>query len=120
MMAAEFSSITKTKSVSTICAARNGVIALVGRHRVPGAPFGRQRASPFPDMGLVFVPEVLQRRQHRRHRRVTERAQRLAPDVGRNAGQPLQISRLAFTALDAWGYVVQPVGALPARRALAA
>ena len=57
----------------------------VRAHRLPRAPVGRQRAAPFPDVRLVLVPEMLQRRQHRRDGGVAERAQRLAGDVAGDA-----------------------------------
>src|SRR5262249_5665361 len=153
-----FSSITKTKSVSTIWAMRSTVICLDRDHEdtktrrthedplctrrdlreasclrvfvvpapsvcsygLPRAPVGRQRAAPFGDVRLVLVPEMLQRRQHRRDGRVAERAQRLAADVVRDAREQIEVAHLSFAALDAAQNLVQPVGSLAARRALAA
>src|SRR5688572_24505701 len=63
----------------------------VGSHRVLRAPVGRERATSFSDMRLVLVPEMLQRRQDRRHGGVAERAERLARDVGGDARQQIQI-----------------------------
>jgi hypothetical protein len=72
------------------------------------------------NVGFVFVPEVLQSGQHRRHRRVAERAQRLPRDVLRDARQQVQIAHLPFAAFDAAQDLVQPVRPLAARRAFPA
>ena len=74
--------MTKTKSVRTICATRNGVMRATA---CDAAPVGRQRAPAFPDVRFVLVPEMLQRRQHRRDRGVAEGAERLAGDVAGDA-----------------------------------
>src|SRR4030095_6637581 len=58
---------------------------------LPRAPVRDQRAPPFPDVGLVLVPEMLQRRHHRRDGGVPERAEGLAADVGRDARQEIEI-----------------------------
>src|SRR5689334_20241131 len=89
-------------------------------YRVARSPGGRQRAATLFDVGLVLVPEMLERRQHGRDSGVSERAERLARDVARNARQQVEIAHLAFAALDLLQDLVQPVGAFAARRALAA
>src|SRR5206468_558178 len=83
-----------------IGASRYGVISMCCRERLPGAPRGGQRATPLLDVRVVLVPEVFERRQHRRHRRVAERAQGLPRDVRRDALQQIHIARLPFTAFD--------------------
>src|ERR1700738_3718842 len=109
MMAAEFSSITKTKSVRTICASSSIDICggrpsqgrLVRSYRLARAAVGGQRgAAPF-GVGLALVPEMLQRRQHRRHGGVAERAECLAADVVRDAGEQIEVAHLPFAMLDA-------------------
>src|SRR5262249_13790518 len=120
MMAAEFSSITKTKSVRPIWATRSGVISRVRSHASERAPGRRQRAALLPDVRLVLVSEVLQRRPHGRDGGVAERAERLAADVRRNARQQIEIARLPFSGFDLPENLVQPVGAFAAGRALAA
>src|SRR5256885_11397914 len=135
MTAAELSSMKNTKSVRTICAMRSGVIrdassrerrnrggsrASVRSDGLPRAPVGGQRAPPLPDVRLVLVPEVLQRREHRRDGGVAERAQRLAGDIVRDPRQEIEIAHLAVAPFDALQDLVQPVGPLAARRALAA
>ena len=59
---------------------------------VPRAPLGRQRAAALADVRLVLVPEVLQRREHRRRGGVAERAERLAGDVAGDAGEQIEIA----------------------------
>ncbi len=94
--AAELSSATKTNSVRTICATSSGRHGLMRSHRVPRPPRRGQRAAPFLDVRLVLVPEMLQRRQHRRDRGVAERAQRLAGDVARDAREQIEIAASAL------------------------
>src|SRR3954464_7368151 len=89
-------------------------------HRMAGAPVGGQRAVPRLDMRFVLVAEVLEGRHHRRDRGIAEGAQRLAADVGGNAGQQIEIAHLSFTALDLPENLVEPVGALATGCALAA
>src|SRR5262249_34431986 len=84
----------------------------VRSHGLARAPLGGQRAASFLDMRLVLMPEMLQRRQHRRDGGVAEGAQRLAADVGRDAGEQIEIAHLPFAALDAPQDLVQPVGPL--------
>src|SRR2546427_4841516 len=145
MTAAEFSSMKKTKSVNTICAIRRGVIQALPRkhertkcqtvlfscfrvfvasrvrsYRLPRAPLGGQRAASLVDVGLVFVPEVLQRGLDRRDRRVAEGAEGLARDVRGDPRQQIEVAHLALAALDPVQDLVQPVGALAARRAFSA
>src|SRR5438477_3912916 len=111
MTAAEFSSMKKTKSVSTIWAMKRDVIPTSPRkhestkhqavlfscfrvfvasrvcsHGLPRAPLGGQCAASLVDMGLVFAPEVLQRSLDRRDRRIAEGAERLAGDVRGDPG----------------------------------
>src|SRR5437762_2832457 len=100
MMAAEFSSMKKTKSVRPIWAMSKGVIGSVSGHRVASAPRRGNGAPPFPDMRLVLVPEVLQGRQHWRRGGVAEGAQGLAGDVARDAQQQIQIAHLPAATLD--------------------
>src|SRR5262245_13530311 len=112
MIAAELSSMKKTNSVRPIWAASNGVIAerrsSMGPLERPGRPpWRRHRAPPFPDMRLVLVPEVLERRDDGRDRGVAERAQGLAGDVGGNARQQIQIPHLPVAPLDAPEDLVQ-------------
>src|SRR4051794_8547941 len=99
---------------------RDFVVALMRSHRVLRAPWGRERAAAFLDVCLVLVPEMLQRRQHGRHRRVAEGAQGLAADVARDAREQIEVARLPLATLDAAQDLVEPVGAFSARRALAA
>src|ERR1700704_3166397 len=124
MTAAEFSNITKTNSVSPICATSNGVIDCSSRRhespRLCGPPVGRERAPAFLDVSFVLVPEMLERSQNGRDRGVAEGAERFAGDVGRDAREQVEIAHLSFAALDALQDLVQPVGALAAGRALAA
>src|SRR5262249_51171918 len=115
MMAAEFSSITKTKSVRTIWAISSGVIhpspqnhestkqppASMRSYRMLRAPRRWQRATAFLDVRFVLVPEMLQCREHRGHGGITEGAQRLARDIVRHARQEIEIAHLTLTALDA-------------------
>src|SRR5262245_54354671 len=135
----------KTKSVRTIWAMSSGVIgdrprkhestkhrsnqfscfrvfvaSSVRPHRLSCAPIGRQGAPSFPDVRLVLVPEVLQRRQDRRDGGVAERAQGLAGDIAGDAVEQVEIAHLAFTSLDALENLEQPVRAFTARRAFAA
>jgi len=77
------------------------MVVLVSRDGVARAPLGRQRAASLPDVRLVLVPEVLQRRQDGRGCRVAERAQRFPGDVVRDAQEQIEIAHLAFAALDA-------------------
>src|SRR5947208_959812 len=115
--------MTKTNSVRTIWAIRKTFMerrSSVCADRMPGAPVRLQRAAPFLDVRFVLVPEVLDRRQHRRYGRVAERTQRLAGNVSRNAEQQVEIAHLPATALDLLQHFVQPVGPFAARRALAA
>src|SRR5262249_12102589 len=113
--------MTNTKSVRTICAMSSGVIvALVGSYRLARTPRGRQRASSLANVRLVLVPEVLERRDHRCRGGIAERAQRFAGDVRRDAREQVEIAHLAFAAFDALEDLVEPVGPLAARRALAA
>src|SRR5437764_487161 len=96
------------------------VASSVSSYGLPGSPFSWQRAAPFLDVRFVLVPEVLQRGQHRRDRRVAERAKRFPGDVAGDAAQQIQIAHLPFAALDALQNLVQPIGSLAARRAFAA
>src|SRR5262249_3841173 len=94
MMAAEFSSITKTNSVRTIWAMNRGVMlnrSSVRADRMPRAPVGRQRAAALADMRLVLVPEMLDRRQHRGDGGIAECAERFAGNVSRDAQQQIEI-----------------------------
>src|SRR5688572_28780791 len=146
MPAAELSSMTKTNSVRTIWPISSGVIGI--RHEdtktrnlrcssscfrvfvvasvlmrgywLPRSPARRQRAPAFPHVRFVLVSEVLQRRQHRRDGGVAEGAERFAGDVLGNALQEIEVAHLTLAALDLAKDLVEPVGAFPARRALAA
>src|SRR5438874_7214667 len=92
--------MTKTKSVSPICAMKRGVGISVSSDWLPRPPVGGQRAPAFLDVRLVLVTEVLQRRHDRRHRGVAEGAERLAGDVRRDVRQQIEIAHLSFAALD--------------------
>src|SRR5262249_14910267 len=91
-----------------------------GGHRRAGAPRRRHGAAAFPDVRLVLIAERLDRREYGRRRGIAERAERLAEDVVGDRQQEIDIARLAFTALDLPQHPVEPVAALPARRALPA
>src|SRR5262245_44523617 len=86
----------------------------------PASPRCRQRAPMLPDVRLVLVPEMLERRLDRRDRGVAERAERLAADVARDARQQIEVAQLPLTLFDPSQDLVQPVGAFAARRAFAA
>src|SRR5581483_5611002 len=92
----------------------------MGLDQRPGAPLGRQRAAALADVGLVFLPEVLQRCQHRRGGGVAEGAQRLAGDVAGDAAEQIEVAHRPLPALDPAKDLVEPVGALAAGRALPA
>src|SRR3954463_2961550 len=98
----------KTNSVRTIWAARNGVIDSVRSHRLPRAPLGWQSASAFSNVRLVLVPEMFQRRHHRRHRGVAKCTERFPRDISRDAAQQIEIAHLTFAAFDAVQNLVQP------------
>src|SRR6267378_7467045 len=102
MTAAELSSMKKTNRIRTICAISSGVMWMcsVRVNPLARAPLGGQRASALFDVRLVFVAEVRQGREHRRHRGIAERAERLAGDVGGDARQQIEIARLPLAALD--------------------
>src|SRR6266496_3046028 len=84
---------------------------LVSPDRLPRPPRRGQRAPPFPDVRFVLVPEMLQRRQHGRDRRVAEGAKRLAGNIRRNILQHVQIPRLPVALLDPVEDLVEPVRA---------
>src|SRR5262245_36381103 len=88
--------------------------------RLSSPPVRRERAAALADVRFVLVPEVLERREHRRDRSVAERAQRLAGNLSREARQQIEVAHLPFAALDTLQDPVEPVGALAARRALPA
>src|SRR5262249_28056277 len=92
----------------------------VGSHRLGRAPGSKQGTAVLANVRLVFVAEMLQRRLHRGDRGVAEGAQRLAADVRRDAREQIEIAHLPLAVLDAAQDLVQPVGALAARRAFAA
>src|SRR5689334_12111557 len=94
--------------------------ASVSRDRRARAPVGHQGAPPLAYVRFELLPEMLQRGEHRRHGRVTERAQRLPADVGGDAAEQIDVAHGAFATLDPLKQLVKPVGPLAARRALAA
>src|SRR5438270_13524589 len=94
--------------------------ALMRRNGVTRPPLCRKRTASFRDVRLVLVPEMFQRRQHRRDRGVAEGTEGLAGDIPRNAREKIEVAHLPFSALDFSENLVQPVGAFAARRAFAA
>ena len=75
--------------------------AFLVRPTVLRPPRGRKRAAAFLDVRLALVPEMFQRRQHRRDGGVAERAERPAADVVRNAREQIEIAHLPIAAPDA-------------------
>src|SRR5687767_4899290 len=78
------------------------------QHRLFRAPVGRQRASSFLHVRLELVPEVVQRGEHRGRRRITERTQRFADDVGGHAKEQVDVLHLPVAALDPQQQLVEP------------
>src|SRR5271165_1318676 len=92
--------------------------------RLPVCPQCRggrvERAAAFLLVLHDLVPEVLDDGGNRRGRGVAERAERAADDVVADVEQLVQVFAGAVAVLEPLDHPDHPVGALPARRALAA
>src|SRR5271166_5439147 len=81
---------------------------------------GVERASASFDVGDVLVAEVLDRRHHRAGRTIAQRAERLPQDRVGDVQQLVEILVGALAGFQPLVDLVQPEGALSARRALPA
>src|SRR5215471_227226 len=97
------------------------VVCTVMKSPGPGGGGGRVvGAAAFLLVLHYLVPEVLDHGHNRRGRGVTERAERPANDVLANVEQLVQVFLGTRAVLEPLDRPDHPVGALPARRALAA
>src|SRR5688500_3225796 len=71
------------------------------------------------DLRLEIRAELGEEAEHRPRCSVTERADRVARDAVRDAGEQLKVVGLAAAIGDAARDLLEPAGALAARRALA-